>query len=169
MEAKILSPNYWGRVFAPLRSVTCQPRHSRNVAFAGLPHTLYTCSPTVRCPGPLCTTIRLRNVRRVPTFVCRGPAFMHPSWLIPIWSGRPAAACFLHLPFELNLRRPPPSLTQSAIMEAPTRKFLDDRIDILNKGAVSTSPARQVFGTVSAILVLTRVSVLVLLPSVDPR
>ena len=43
-----------------------------------------------------------------------------------------------------------------------TRKFLDDRINILDKSAVDASLGQEVFITVRAILVLTRVSVLVL-------
>jgi len=42
---------------------------------------------------------------------------------------------------------------------------LDDKIDILNKNAAEDSPAKQVFTTVSAILVLVRVSVVALLYS----
>jgi len=45
-----------------------------------------------------------------------------------------------------------------------TRKVLDDRINILNKNAIDASPAQRVFKTVSAILVLTRVSVPFLAP-----
>lgn len=52
-------------------------------------------------------------------------------------------------------------------MEAKTRKILDDRIGILDRNAVDASPAQLVFKTVSAILVLTRVSVLYLVPPVD--
>ena len=50
--------------------------------------------------------------------------------------------------------------------ETSTRKILDDRINILDRNAVDASPARQVFKTVSAILVLTRVSVLFLVSPV---
>ena len=56
-------------------------------------------------------------------------------------------------------------------MTAHTRKakepLLDSRIDILNRNAVEVPPANQVFGTVSAILALVRVSSLVLCPSVN--
>jgi len=48
--------------------------------------------------------------------------------------------------------------------EANTRKVLDGRIDILDRNAADASPAQRVFKTVSAILVLTRVSVLPLFP-----
>jgi hypothetical protein len=56
-------------------------------------------------------------------------------------------------------------------MATRTRKakatILDDRIDILERNAVEVSPAKQVFGTVAAILALVRVSALVLRPSVN--
>jgi len=52
-------------------------------------------------------------------------------------------------------------------METRTRKFLDDRINILDGKVVDASPARQVFKTVSAILTLTRVSVLFFVPLID--
>jgi len=47
-------------------------------------------------------------------------------------------------------------------MRTHTRKFLDDRIDTLNRNVVDASPGCQVFRTVSAILVLTRVSIHIL-------
>jgi len=50
--------------------------------------------------------------------------------------------------------------------ETNTRKILDDRINVLDRNAVDASPAQRVFKTVSAILVLTRVSVLFLVPPI---
>ena len=50
--------------------------------------------------------------------------------------------------------------------ETNTRKILDDRINILDRNAVDSSPAKRVFKTVSGILILTRVSVLFLVPPV---
>ena len=47
--------------------------------------------------------------------------------------------------------------------------FLADRIDLPNKNAIETSPAMQVFRTVSAILTLVRVSTLVLRSSVSSQ
>jgi len=52
-------------------------------------------------------------------------------------------------------------------MRTRTRKFLDDRIDTLDRNAVDAFPAQQVFRTVSAILALTRVRILVLVPPAD--
>ena len=46
---------------------------------------------------------------------------------------------------------------------------LNDRIDILERNAVEASPAKQVFGTATAILTLVRVSVIILRPPVNPR
>lgn len=74
----------------------------------------------------------------------------------------------------LSVRLPPafkPNLRRSPItphtMRTRTRKLLDDRIDILNGNAVDASPAQQVFRTASAILVLTRVCILVLVSPTD--
>jgi hypothetical protein len=44
---------------------------------------------------------------------------------------------------------------------------IDNRIGILGTNATEASPTKQVFGTVTAILVLVRVSVLVLRPSAN--
>ena len=41
--------------------------------------------------------------------------------------------------------------------------LLDDRIDILERDVTKYSPAKQVFGTISAILALTRVCALALI------
>jgi len=71
----------------------------------------------------------------------------------------------LPAPFELALLAPSESVT----METRMRKFLDDRINILDGKVVHASPARQVFKTVSAILILTRVSLLSLVPPVGPH
>jgi len=66
--------------------------------------------------------------------------------------------------FNPNLRSPP---TVPHTMRTRTRKLLDDRIDTLDRNAVYASPAQQVFRTVSAILALTRVCILVLVPPTD--
>jgi len=55
------------------------------------------------------------------------------------------------------------------MVETNTRKILDDRINILDRNAVEASPARLIFRTASAILALTRVSVLVPVPPIDPH
>jgi len=47
--------------------------------------------------------------------------------------------------------------------------LLDVRIELLNENAIETSPTRQVFRTVSAILALVRVSTLVLYSSVSSQ
>ena len=56
-------------------------------------------------------------------------------------------------------------------MSTHTRKarvsLLDDRIDILDKNAAGSSPAKKVFGTVATILVLVRVGSPALGPSAD--
>lgn len=52
-------------------------------------------------------------------------------------------------------------------MEMRIRTFLDDKINTLNRNAVDTSPARQIFRTASAILALIRVSALALVSFVD--
>ena len=49
-------------------------------------------------------------------------------------------------------------------LEALT-SLLDDRISILERDITKYSPAKQVFGTISAILALTRVSALALIHS----
>ena len=72
----------------------------------------------------------------------------------------------LSVPFELSLHRPACAPhTDPAIMATGTRKVetptLDDRIDILNRDAVEIPPAKHVFRTVGAILVLVRVGALV--------
>ena len=72
---------------------------------------------------------------------------------------------------ELNHRRPTSTpYTKPAKMATRTRNakvsLLDDRIDILNRGAVDVSSAKQVFRTVSATLALVRVSTTILHPSV---
>ena len=53
------------------------------------------------------------------------------------------------------------------IMKTQTHRLLDDRIAILDKNAVDTSPTRQVSKTASVILTLIRVSALVPHLSVD--
>jgi len=55
------------------------------------------------------------------------------------------------------------------MVETNTRKILDDRVNILDRNAVDASPAQQIFRTVSAILALTRVSVLIPAPPVGPH
>ena len=53
------------------------------------------------------------------------------------------------------------------MVEPRTRKLLNDSINILDGNAADASPTRRVFGTASAILALTRVSTLILIPPVD--
>jgi len=77
-------------------------------------------------------------------------------------------------PLELNHHHPTIRTphTKPAKMATRARKakmsLLDYRIDILNRGAIEASSAKQVFETVGTILTLVRVSVAILRPSVDP-
>ena len=75
---------------------------------------------------------------------------------------------YLAVPFELDPHHP---TSQSAIMPAHARKarvsLFNDRIDILKRNAVETSPTYQVFRTVDTILALVRVCVLIPCPPVN--
>ena len=71
------------------------------------------------------------------------------------------------MPFKLNLHHPTNTLrTKLVSMATRTRKanatLFDDRINVLDRNAIETSPTKRIFRTVSAILALVRVSVLVL-------
>jgi len=63
----------------------------------------------------------------------------------------------------------PKPITSGAHARKTRVSLLDDKIDILDRGAVEASPVKQVFRTVSAIIALVRVSTLVLHPSVNSR
>ena len=68
---------------------------------------------------------------------------------------------------------PGTSHTKPARMSTRARKarvsLLDDRIDILDKNAAGSSPPKEVFRTVAAILALVRVSSPALTPSANSR
>ena len=67
-----------------------------------------------------------------------------------------------HVPTPLAPRELPSMATHS--LEA-LGSLLDDRIGILERDVTKYSPAKQVFGSISAILALTRVSTLALILS----
>lgn len=86
------------------------------------------------------------------------------------WSDRPLgitpSAPPYHHPASTSYTKPTRTGTHTRNAKV---SLLDDRIDILNGGAVEASPAKRVFQTVSTILALVRVSDLVLDLPVNSR